>query len=107
MKTLIIRVFILAVFLTFSILDYNSFLHASDESITTQKVTLKVDGMTCSMCPLTIKTALKKLDGVIDADGSCKDKETKVMYKDSKVTIDLMIKAIENAGNYKAAYLDE
>jgi len=27
------------------------------------------------------------------------------MYKDSKVTIDEMIKAIENAGNYKAAYL--
>lgn len=58
------------------------------------------------MCPLTITTALKKLDGVVDAEVSYKYKEAIVNYEDGKVTESDMVKAIENAGNYKARKLN-
>jgi len=31
----------------------------------TRTVTLEVDGMTCKMCPITVKKALKKVPGVV------------------------------------------
>lgn len=33
----------------------------------TQTVTLAVPGMTCAACPITVKTALTKVDGVTKA----------------------------------------
>ncbi|MER3446276.1 MAG: hypothetical protein C4291_05265 [Candidatus Dadabacteria bacterium] len=77
----------------------------SERGTNTQEVTLKVDGMTCRMCPLTIKTALKKLNGIVDADVSYKDKKAKVLYEDGKVTVDDIVKTIESSGNYKATPL--
>ncbi len=53
---------------------------SAEELITTQEATFKIDGMVCSMCSFTIKTALKKLDSVIDTDISYKNKEAKVIY---------------------------
>lgn len=54
---------------------------SNGENTNTQEVTFNVDGMTCNMCPLTIRTALKKLDGVVDADVSYEDKEAKARYE--------------------------
>jgi len=79
----------------------------SKDSSNIQEVTLKVDGMTCSMCSLIIKTALKWLDGVVDADVSYEDKEAKVRYGDGKVTVDDIVKTIESSGNYKATLLSK
>lgn len=64
-------------------------------------VTLAIDGMTCASCGVTIKVALKKLDGVKDATVSFKDKRAQVTYDPARVTPDRMVKAIEDAG-YKA-----
>ncbi|MEQ9619837.1 MAG: heavy metal-associated domain-containing protein [Deltaproteobacteria bacterium] len=66
------------------------------------EVVLKVEGMTCKVCPLTIKTALKKLNGVVDADVSFEDKEARVTYEEGEVTVERIISAIEDAGSYKA-----
>ncbi len=63
-----------------------------------RQITLNVEGMTCASCPAMIKTALKKLDGVVDADVSYKDAKATVKYKEGKVTIEQMIKAIEGIG---------
>jgi periplasmic mercuric ion binding protein len=106
MKNLIIKlVAIVVVFLSITIFGINSY--TSSEKITkTQEVTLTIDGMTCSMCPLTIKTALKKLDGVTNVDVSYSDKVAKVAYEDDKITIEDIVKTIENAGNYKATPID-
>jgi copper chaperone CopZ len=71
---------------------------SAEDLTTTQESTFKIDGMVCSMCSITIKTALKKLDGVIDTDISYKNKEAKVVYVAGKVTEDEMLRAIENAG---------
>lgn len=105
MKILTIGAFTLVAFLAIAFIGFNTSA-LSKESTNTQGVTLKVDGMTCKMCSLTIKTALKKLDGVVDADVSYEDKEAKVRYEEGRVTVDEMVKAIENAGNYRTTLLD-
>jgi len=62
------------------------------------QVTLKVDGMYCAACPATVKVALKRLPGVINADISFKEAKATVSYHEGKVTVEQMIKAIEDAG---------
>lgn len=101
MRILIIGVVTLVLVLAIALTGFNTSTQSSEQSTNTQEVTLKVDGMTCKMCPLTIKTALKKLDGVVDAEVSYKDKEVKVVYEEGEVRVDEIVKAIENAGNYK------
>ena len=61
--------------------------------------------MKCKMCSLTIKTALKELDGVVNADMSYNDKQARVSYEGSKVSVVEMIKAIKSAGNYKVSVI--
>ncbi len=107
MRILIIGVVTLVLVLAIALTGFNTSIQSSEEGANTQEVTLKVDGMTCKMCPFTIKTALKRLDGVVDADVSYEHKEAKVQYEEGKVTVDEMIKAIENAGNYRETLLDK
>ncbi|MBI5750500.1 MAG: cation transporter [Nitrospinae bacterium] len=71
-----------------------------------KQVTLNIGGMTCASCPAMVKTALKKLDGVVDTDVSYKDAKATVKYQDGKVTVEQMIKAIEGIG-MKASLLVE
>ena len=106
MRILIIGVVTLVLVLAIALTGFNTSTQSSEESTNTQEVTLKVDGMTCNMCPLTIKTALRKLDGVVDAEVSFKDKEAKVVYEEGEVTVDEIVKTIENAG-FKAIPLDK
>jgi len=64
-------------------------------------VTLAVDKMTCGMCPITVKMALKKVDGVADVTAKYEgdgDGWAKVTY-DSEVTdIEDLTFATEMAG---------
>ncbi|MFQ5787967.1 MAG: heavy-metal-associated domain-containing protein [Thermodesulfobacteriota bacterium] len=102
MKMSTISVVSLIVVIAIALIGCEASISSSEEITNTQEITLKVDGMTCKMCPITIKTAIKKLDGVENADVSYNDKEAKVLYQQDKVTVDEIITAIENAGNYKA-----
>lgn len=72
----------------------------------TKEAVFKVEGMTCGTCPLTIKAALKRLDGVVKADVSYRNREAKVSYEEDKVTVDEIVRTIENAG-FKAVPLDK
>lgn len=65
------------------------------------KVAIPVDGMTCAACPVAIKTALKKLDGVKSAEASREKKQAEVVYDESKVTAEQLAEAINKLG-YKA-----
>jgi mercuric ion binding protein len=107
MKILIISLLILVVLLAVVFTNFNASIALSEEIASAKEVALKVDGMTCGICSLTIKTALKKLDGVVGAEVSYKDKVAKVWYQGSDITVDEIIKAIENAGDYKATPLDK
>ena len=64
--------------------------------------TLKVEGMTCSHCEMTVTKALKSISGVKEVKASHEENTAEVTYKKNKVTIDQLISAVDSAG-YKAS----
>lgn len=67
----------------------------------TQTATLGIEGMTCGACASAAKVALKKLEGVTNAEVSYDKKEAIVEYIKGKVTPKEMIQAVDGLG-YKA-----
>ncbi len=63
-----------------------------------QTITLSVSGMTCAACPITVKKALSKVEGVQAADVSYEKKEAMVTYDDAKTNVESLTKATEGAG---------
>ncbi|MBI4907274.1 MAG: mercury resistance system periplasmic binding protein MerP [Acidobacteria bacterium] len=64
----------------------------------TKTVRLSVPGMTCAACPITVKTALAKVQGVEKAEVSFEKKEAIVVYDDAKANVEKLKDAIKNAG---------
>jgi mercuric ion binding protein len=64
----------------------------------TQTVTLSVPGMTCAGCPITVKKALSKVEGVSKTDVTFEKREAVVTFDDGKTTIQKLTKATEDAG---------
>lgn len=67
-----------------------------------QYIEIPVEGMTCLTCELTVSTALKKIDGVIETTASAKEKKTKVRFDPTRTNIERLIEAINKTG-YKAS----
>lgn len=65
---------------------------------TTQTVTLSVTGMTCAACPITIKKALNKVEGVENIEVNLEKKEALVTFDDAKTTVEALLEATKNAG---------
>ena len=63
-----------------------------------QTVTLDVAGMTCSSCPITVKKALTKVDGVQQVKTSFEKKEAVVTFDDTKTSVEKLSLATANAG---------
>lgn len=63
-----------------------------------QTVTLDVPGMTCSSCPITVKKALTKVDGVQQVKASFEKREAVVTYEDTKTSVEKLSLASTNAG---------
>ena len=64
-------------------------------------ITLDVDKMTCNMCPITVKKALKNIDGVTEVVAKYEGKGNgwaKVTYDPSKTNVDDLTFATEEAG---------
>lgn len=61
-------------------------------------VTLAVPGMNCSACPITIKKALTKVDGVTKVDVSLDELQAVVTFDDAKATVAALTKATKDAG---------
>ncbi|AZG78878.1 mercury resistance system periplasmic binding protein MerP [Methylocystis rosea] len=64
----------------------------------TKTVTLSVANMTCAACPITVKKALSKVEGVQSAEVSYEKKEAVVTYDDAKTNVEALTKATEGAG---------
>ena len=64
----------------------------------TRTVTLDVPGMTCPVCPITVKKALKAVSGVSKVDVSFAKKEAIVTYDDAKTNVAVLTKATADAG---------
>ena len=63
-----------------------------------QTVTLDLPTMNCAMCPITVKLALKNLEGVTEADVSYQNKRAQVSFEDTVVGVQALIKATTEAG---------
>ncbi len=63
-----------------------------------QTVVLDIPNMTCKFCPITIRKALNKVDGVIEARASFDTKTATVSFDPEKTSVEELIKATTNAG---------
>lgn len=64
-------------------------------------ITLSVDKMTCNMCPITVKKALRKVDGVSEVSAKYEGDGVgwaKVTYNPSKVSVEGLTFATGQAG---------
>jgi periplasmic mercuric ion binding protein len=64
----------------------------------TQTVILSVPGMTCPACPITVKKALTRVDGVANVKVSIDPREAIVTFDDTRTSVDELAKATANAG---------
>lgn len=64
----------------------------------TQTVTLAVPGMTCAACPITVKKALSKVEGVSKTDVNFDKRSAVVTFDDAKTSVQKLTKATEDAG---------
>ena len=63
-----------------------------------QTVTLDVPGMTCAACPITVKKAISKVEGVNKVHVSYDKRQAVVTFDDAKATVQKLTQATENAG---------
>jgi len=68
------------------------------------KKKLKIEGMHCTSCAMSIDMDLEDLDGVKEAKTSYAKQETEVEFDEEKLGLDQIVKAIEKTG-YKANIL--
>jgi mercuric ion binding protein len=61
-------------------------------------VTLAVPGMTCAACPITVKKALTKVDGVTKAEVDFDKRQAVVTYDDAKTSVETLTQATTDAG---------
>ncbi|MFZ5541273.1 MAG: mercury resistance system periplasmic binding protein MerP [Pseudomonadota bacterium] len=60
--------------------------------------TLAVDNMTCAACPITVKKAMSKVDGVTKVEVSYEKREAVVRFDDAKTSLQAIAKASADAG---------
>lgn len=64
----------------------------------TQNATLTVENMSCATCPVVVRSALLKLDGVNEVSVSMKDKTVVVIFDDKEVSKEDLVNAVSNSG---------
>lgn len=75
-----------------------AFLFSSFVLAEEKKTTLHIPSMNCSMCPITVKKALKNVKGVSKAEVSYDTKQAVVMFDNKQTKIEALINATTNAG---------
>jgi mercuric ion binding protein len=71
---------------------------SSEQSIQPQTITLKLQNMTCALCPMTIKKALQEVEGVQQVIVDFDTKTAAITFDSKKTDSDALIKATTNAG---------
>ena len=61
-------------------------------------VTLDIPKMDCPLCPITIETAIKKVEGVSSVEADLDTKSATVSFDDSVTTVQAVIAATTDAG---------
>jgi mercuric ion binding protein len=71
---------------------------ATPAAAANRTVTLSVPGMTCALCPITVKTALTRVEGVTKADVNFDKRQAVVTYDDAKTNVGALTRATTDAG---------
>ena len=82
-----------------ALVGFSSLGHSAEKE---GKACFHVEGMTCVTCTLTLKTAVKKLNGIKSVDASVENKSAIVSF-DPKQTTKKQIKEKINLTGYKAS----
>lgn len=72
-------------------------IYASDEA-QQETVTLSVEGMTCPVCPITVRTALEKVPGVKNAEVDLDTQTATVVFDPVTANVEALTAATTNAG---------
>ena len=64
----------------------------------TQTVILSVPDMSCPACPITVKKAISKVEGVVKVNVNFEKREVTVDFDDTKTATEKLTKATELAG---------
>ena len=75
---------------------------AADQTKNTATVTLKITGMTCAGCAVSVKMAAQKVDGVAEVKVSYENARADVTYDPAKATPAQVAKAITDNSGFKA-----
>ena len=80
-----------------------SLTHAADATIMspqaeTQEARFSIENMTCATCPITVRKAMGKVDGVISAVADYDSKTATVIFDPAKATVEAIAAASTNAG---------
>lgn len=71
---------------------------ATEQSGSLRTIAIPVDGMICQVCAGSIKSALRKVEGVDDAEISLEKRNAVVRYDERKVNVEALTRAIKDAG---------
>jgi mercuric ion binding protein len=71
---------------------------SAERTVAARTVAVPVDGMICQICAGSVKSALKKVDGVQDAEISLEKRHAVIHFDDRKVSIVQLTRAIKDAG---------
>ncbi|MBL4571536.1 MAG: mercury resistance system periplasmic binding protein MerP [Gammaproteobacteria bacterium] len=63
-----------------------------------QTITLDLPTMDCAMCPITVKMALDKVEGVIESAVTLDSKSAVVTFEDTQTSVVALVQATTNAG---------
>ena len=64
----------------------------------TKTVTLSVPGMDCPVCPITVKKALTRVDGVTKAEVNYDKRQAVVTFDDARTSVETLRNATKDAG---------
>ena len=62
------------------------------------RVVLDVPSMNCSLCPISVKKALERVPGVIEAKADLATKSAEAKYDPDKTSPEALARAVSNAG---------
>jgi mercuric ion binding protein len=63
-----------------------------------RRVVLDVPGMNCPLCPISVKKALERVPGVLEARADLATRSAEAKYDPDKVAPEALVKAVSNAG---------
>lgn len=63
-----------------------------------KRVVLDVPGMSCALCPISVKKAFERVPGVLEAKADLATKSAEATYDPDRTTPEALAKAVTNAG---------